>query len=140
MNIKNKLSICVVLGCIAFALVGCGRTAVNAQGNQMTQKVSVEKNYFPYENLHELSIDKNADSENIKSIINKLPMLADYLEIKDAKIENSDIGVGLVLEYDEIYDKAKQLKLSENPLYHSPYFNTFKFNNSMLVMLENDYI
>ena len=41
MNIKNKLSICVVLGCIAFALVGCGRTAVNAQGNQMTQKVKV---------------------------------------------------------------------------------------------------
>ena len=107
MNIKNKLSICVVLSCIAFALVGCSRTAVNVQGNQVTQKVSVEKNYFPYENLHELSIDKNADSENIKSIINKLPMLADYLEIKDAKIENTDIGVGLVLEYNEIYDKAK---------------------------------
>ena len=140
MIIKNKLSICVVLSCIAFALVGCSRTAVNVQGNQVTQKVSVEKNYFPYENLHELSIDKNADSENIKSIINKLPMLADYLEIKDAKIENTDIGVGLVLEYNEIYDKAKQLKLSENPLYHSPYFNTFKFNNSMLLMLENDYI
>ena len=142
MNIKNKLSICVALGCIAFALVGCGRTAVNAQGNQMTQKVkvSVEKNYFLYEDLPELSIDKNADSENIKSIINKLPILADYLEIKDAKIENTDIGVGLVLEYDEIYDKAKQLKLSENPLYHSPYFNTFKFNNSMLLMLENEYI
>ena len=67
-------------------------------------------------------------------------MLADYLEIKDAKIENTDIGVGLVLEYDEIYDKAKRLKLSDNPLYHSPYFNTFKFNNSMLLMLENDYI
>ena len=99
-----------------------------------------KKNYFPYENLHELYIDKNADSENIKSIINNLPMLADYLEIKDAKIENTDIGVGLVLEYDEIYDKAKQLKLSENPLYHSPYFNTFNFNNSMLLMLENDYI
>jgi lipoprotein len=102
MIIKNKLSICVVLSCIAFALVGCSRTAVNVQGNQVTQKVSVEKNYFPYENLHELSIDKNAESENIKSIINKLPMLADYLEIKNAKIENTDIGVGLVLEYDEI--------------------------------------
>lgn len=142
MIIKNKLSICVVLSCIAFALVGCGRTAVNVQGNQVTPKVkvSVEKNYFLYENLHELSIEKNADSENIKSIINKLPMLADYLEIKDAKIENTDIGVGLVLEYNEIYDKAKELKLPENPLYHSPYFNTFKFNNSMLLMLENDYI
>ena len=92
MNIKNKLSICVALGCIAFALVGCGRTAVNAQGNQMTQKVkvSVEKKYFLYEDLPELSIDKNADSENIKSIINKLPILADYLEIKDAKIRSEE--------------------------------------------------
>ena len=140
MIIKNKLSICVVLSFIAFALVGCRRTAVNVQEIQVTPKVTVEKNYFLYENLYELSIDKNADSENIKSIINKLPMLADYLEIKDAKIENTDIGVGLVLEYDEIYDKAKRLKLSDNPLYHSPYFNTFKFNNSMLLMLENDYI
>ena len=140
MNIKNRLSICVALSCIAFALAGCGRSAVNVQGNQVIQKVSVERNYFPYENLQELSIDKNADSENIKSIINKLPILAAYLEIKDAKIENTDIGVGLVLEYDEIYDKAKQLKLSDNPLYHSPYFNTFKFNNSMLLMLENEYI
>ena len=140
MIIKKKLSTCVVLSCTAFVLVGCSMTAVKAQRNQVIQKVSAEKNYFPYANLHELSIDKNADSDRIKSVINKLPILAAYLEIKDAKIENTDRGTGLILEYDEIYEKAEQLKLSENPLYHSPYFNTFKFNNSMLLMLENEYI
>ena len=58
MNIKNRLSICVALSCIAFALAGCGRSAVNVQGNQVIQKVSVERNYFPYENLQELSLIK----------------------------------------------------------------------------------
>ena len=69
MIIKKKLSTCVVLSCIAFVLVGCSMTAVKAQRNQVIQKVSAEKNYFPYTKLHELSIDKNADSDSIKSVI-----------------------------------------------------------------------
>ena len=80
MIIKKKLSTCVVLSCTAFVLVGCSMTVVKAQRNQVIQKVSAEKSYFPYANLHELSIDKNSDSNRIKSVINKLPILAAYLE------------------------------------------------------------
>ena len=143
MNFKKVYGYLTVIlaACILF---GCKNTSHKDGENNLTENdkndVSTQTSYFPYEDLKELYIDKNTDSEKIKEIVSKLPVPADYLELRNAKIESTKEGDGLILEYDELFEKAKKLELPDNPLYHSPYFDTGIFNNSLLLMLGNDNI
>lgn len=96
--------------------------------------------YFPYERLKDLAIDKNADSDKIKETVSILAPLEEYLELKGGTLETEGNATGLVLNYEEVYEKANALGMPDNPFAHAPYYDTRRFNNSLLLMLANDYI
>ena len=96
--------------------------------------------YFPYSKLKDLTIDKEAGNAYITDIVSKTPAILPYIELNNALLETSDNAYTLILKYTEDYEKSKNIGLSDNPLYTSPYLFSRATNTAILLMLANDYI
>jgi len=96
--------------------------------------------YFPYSKLKDLTVDKEAGNAYITDIVSKTPAILPYIELNNALLETNDNAYTLILKYAEDYEKSKNIGLSDNPLYTSPYLFSRATNTAILLMLANDYI
>lgn len=96
--------------------------------------------YFPYSKLKDLTVDKEAGNAYITDVVSKTPAILPYIELNNALLETNDNSYTLILKYTEDYEKSKNIGLSDNPLYNSPYLFSRATNTAILLMLANDYI
>ena len=96
--------------------------------------------YFPYSKMKDLTIDKGEGNAYITDIVSKTPAILPYIELNNALLETNDNAYTLILKYTEDYEKSKNIGLSDNPLYTSPYLFSRATNTAILLMLANDYI
>lgn len=141
---KSKYIIAATLISLpVFCFTACNKAIKNTsqiQSSVYSKNDITDSIYFPYSKLKDLTIDKEADNAYITDVVSKTPAILPYIELNNAVLETNDNTYTLILRYTEDYEKSKNIGLSDNPLYTSPYLFSRATNTAILLMLANDYI
>lgn len=141
---KSKYIIAATLISLpVFCFTACNKAIKNTgqiQSSVYSKNDITDSIYFPYSKLKDLTIDKGGGNAYITDIVSKTPAILPYIELNNSLLETNDNAYTLILKYSEDYEKSKNIGLSDNPLYTSPYLFSRATNTAILLMLANDYI
>ena len=141
---KSKYIIAATLISLpVFCFTACNKAIKNTgqiQSSVYSKNDITDSIYFPYSKLKDLTIDKEASNAYITNVVSKTPAILPYIELNNSLLETNDNTYTLILKYTEDYEKSKNIGLSDNPLYTSPYLFSRATNTAILLMLANDYI
>ena len=141
---KSKYIIAATLISLpVFCFTACNKAIKNTgqiQSSVYSKNDITDSIYFPYSKLKDLTIDKGGGNAYITDIVSKTPAILPYIELNNSLLETNDNTYTLILKYTEDYEKSKNIGLSDNPLYTSPYLFSRATNTAILLMLANDYI